>query len=158
MQPVQVRSKKLSVDLGSYWRARRATAGSKFHGHGPSSAGSASARAATRVKSEQVPKGLMRVSSRPDNGEDPRCIEWTTEASMQARRDSGRSTRASTRTKHGRPARMLARILREQRLFRSRSVQESEEPIVVLKPSNVGGAKGLWFGVRPNVAEGGGLA
>jgi hypothetical protein len=36
----------------------------------------------------------------------------------------------------------------EQRLERSWPGQKSEEPIVAMKPSNAGGAKGLWFGVR----------
>jgi hypothetical protein len=49
-------------------------------------------------------------------------------------------------------------VARAQRLVRSRLVQESEEPIVVTKPGNAGGARGLWFGVRSNEAEGGGLA
>jgi hypothetical protein len=45
-----------------------------------------------------------------------------------------------------------------QRPFWGRLEQESEEPIVVMKPGNAGGAKGLWFGARPDEAEGGGLA
>lgn len=49
-------------------------------------------------------------------------------------------------------------MVRAQRLFGSRLEQESEEPIVVMKPGNAGGAKGLWFGVRLDEAEGGGLA
>jgi hypothetical protein len=48
-------------------------------------------------------------------------------------------------TERGRSAAMLGE---EQRLDGSRSWQKSEEPIVVMKPGNAGGAKGLWFGVR----------
>jgi hypothetical protein len=48
-------------------------------------------------------------------------------------------------TERGRSAAVLGD---EQRLERSRSWQKSEESIVVMKPGNAGGAKGLWFGVR----------
>ena len=36
--------------------------------------------------------------------------------------------------------------------------QESEEPIVLRKPVNAGGGKGLWFGVRLDEPRGGRLA
>lgn len=94
----------------------------------------------------------------PLYGEDPCRFEQTTEASEWAHRDSGRSTHARARTKHGRPARVRARWCARNGSFRGRLVQESEETIVVTKPGNAGGAKGLWFGVRSNEAEGGGLA
>ena len=144
--------------LVATWAARRATDGSKPQGHGPTSGGSASVRAATRVKSEQAPKGLMWESSRPTNGEDPSRSEQITEASKRAHRGIGRSMHASTRAKHGRPARMRAAVRACNGSSGAGSWQESEEPIVVMKPSNAGGAKGLWFGVRPDEAEGGGLA
>jgi hypothetical protein len=63
-----------------------------------------------------------------------------------ARRGSGRSTYARKDTKHGRPR--GAQLQRE----------ESEGPIVPVMPSNVGGGKGPWFGVRLNESRGRGLA
>jgi hypothetical protein len=45
-----------------------------------------------------------------------------------------------------------------QRRTRRRPKQKSEEPIVVSKPGNAGGAKGLWFSVRLNEADERGLA
>jgi len=98
------------------------------------------------------------VSSRPCNGEDPSRDEQTTEASARTTGIVGHSTHAHPETKHGRPAQERAQWGASNGSFRSRPVQESEEPIVVMKPGNAGGAKGLWFGVRSNEAEGGGLA
>jgi hypothetical protein len=46
----------------------------------------------------------------------------------------------------------------QRRLVGRRPKQKSEELIVVSKPGNAGGAKGLWFGVRQNEANERGLA
>ena len=59
-------------------------------------------------------------------------------------RGSGRSTHAYIAARHGRPARRD--IGRNGQ--RSRPRQESEGPIVAMKPGNAGGAKGPWFRVR----------
>jgi len=42
--------------------------------------------------------------------------------------------------------------------FRGWARQVSEGPIVPKKPSNSGGGKGPWFGMRPDEPRGGGLA
>ena len=60
-QPVQVRPKEVSVHLGSYPGDGRVTTPSKPRGQRPAfQGGSASVRAATRVKPEQASKGVTR--------------------------------------------------------------------------------------------------
>jgi hypothetical protein len=137
------------------WTACEATCASKLQGQRPSSAGSASVRAAMRVKLEQAPKVLIRMSSRPHNGEDHCRPAWTAEATGRIRRGIERSTYASTSTQHVRSVEAHGEV---QRCCRCRPKQKSEEPIVVTKPGNAGGAKGLWFGVRPKKTDGRGLA
>jgi hypothetical protein len=116
----------------------------------------ANVRAATRVKPEQAPKGLMRGLSRPDNGEDQWCPGERTEAPGRARRGMGRSTYRRHTTQRGRSvtgSRITGHLSAEDRLW-----QKSEEPIVVRKPGNAGGAKGLWFGMCHNELNERGLA
>ena len=62
-QPVEVRLKEVSVRLDSYPGDGRVTEPSKLRGQRPAVGGSASVRAATRVKPEQAPKDLMRAPS-----------------------------------------------------------------------------------------------
>ena len=116
----------------------------------------ATVRAATRVKPEQASKDLMRGSSRPDNGEDQRCLCQRTEAHGQTRRGIGRRTYRGHATQHG-------RSVTEARVAGLPSAeggpwQKSEEPIRATKPGNAGRAKGLWFGVCHNEFDERGLA
>ena len=149
LQPVKVRSEELSVCLGSYL--------SGSHGDVIADASGkevcrpdrlANVRAATRVKPEQASKVLTWRSSRPYNGEDHWRAVWRTESATRIHRGIGRSMHRSTKTQpreicRGAPVRCNGSI-------RSRPRQKSEELIVVTKPGNAGGAKGLWFGVRLN--------
>ena len=134
------------------WTMARATSLSKFQGQWPPKfGGSASARAATRVKPEQAPKELTWVSSRPDNGQDQRrCLERT-----EARQRIHRGSWAQRAHKDQNGTQEICRgVLAPyldgvgQRLFGSRPRQKSDELIVAMKPGNAGGAKGLWFGVH----------
>jgi len=118
--------------------------------------GSASVRAATRVKPEQASKGVMRGSSRPDNGEDQWCAFERTEASAHPRRGIGRSTYTGYTTQRERSAVVHGRTVQQHEWCWLG--QKSEEPIRAMKPGNAGGAKGLWFGVRRNEANERGLA
>src|SRR6516162_1647992 len=75
MQPVKVRSEELSVRLGSYLGGDK---GDQIGGAPETEArdgGSASMRAATRVKPEQASKGLMCAPSRLSYGEGRR--DWS---------------------------------------------------------------------------------
>jgi hypothetical protein len=83
-------------------------------------------------------------------------LDESTYKGRPARRGSGRSTYASGDLKHGRPVSLPGRPGNGS--FWGRAKQESEGPIVPLKPGNAGGGKGPWFGVRPNEPRGGGLA
>jgi hypothetical protein len=107
------------------------------------------------VKPEQAPKGLMQMSNFHEFGEDRRFAAWTTEAAAEICRGNGRSTYASSSRIHVRSAAVHGEV---QRRTRCRPKQKSEEPIVAMKPSNCGGAKGLWFGACLNEAEERGLA
>jgi hypothetical protein len=62
-QPVQVRSKEVSVHLGSYPGDSEGDRPVEASGTEIRLGGSASVRAATRLKPEQAPKGLMRAPS-----------------------------------------------------------------------------------------------
>ena len=137
---VQVQSEELSVDLGSYLGGVTGDPYVEAPGTAAHVDGLASVRAATRVKSEQAPKALMRVSSRPDNGEDPSGPMQTTEAIGRTRRGIGRSTYTHSIRQHGRSG---SEPSTGHLLFGGRLDQKSEEPIVVRKPGNAGGAKGL---------------
>jgi hypothetical protein len=125
---------------------------SESQGQGPLEfGGSASARAATRVKPEQASKELTWVSSRPDNGQDQRRFLERTEA----RKWIHRGIWAQRAHKDQNGTREICRgvsipilVGDGQRFFRNRPRQKSEELIVVMKPVNTGGAKGLWFGVH----------
>ena len=119
--------------------------------------GLASVRAATRVKSEQAPKGWMRVPSLLSCGEGR--SDWSdqpTNEDQSTRRGSRRSTHAGNDERHGRPA-AERDVIRNQFLGAGRW-QESEGPIVPMKPGNAGGGKGPWFGVRLDETRGRGLA
>ena len=95
------------------------------------------------------------MSNRPNIGEDRRPPAWRTEAAGGISRGIWRSTYASSTRIHVRSAEVHGEV---QRCNEYRPKQKSEEPIVALKPSNFGGAKGLWFGVRLNEADERGLA
>ena len=153
---MKVQSQELSVCLGSYlggtvgdcWVEAPGTEVSMIERL-------ATVRAATRVKPEQAPKDLMRESSRPDNGEDQRCLCQRTEAHGHTRRGIGRSTYRGHATQHGRS---VTGYLTVHLSVEGRPWQKSEEPIVVRKPGHTGGAKGLWFGVCHNEFDERGLA
>ena len=157
---VQVQSEELSVCLGSYLGGVEGDRGVGVPGtEAHEVGGSASMRAATRVKPEQASKELMRVSSRHENGEDHRRPSLETEAGGRTRRGIGRGTHASLKVQRERSAEVRTLIgQRAQRLLGSRPEQKSEEPIVVTKPINAGGAKGLWFGVHTDERYERGLA
>ena len=145
---MRVQPEELSVCLGSYLGDAMGDQCVEASGTWAYEVGgSASVRAATRVKPEQASKDLMRVPSRPDNGEGHRCLLRTTDSGRRTLRGIRRSTHTSTKPQRGRSASEHAPS-GVQRLYWSRPGQKSEEPIVARKPGNVGGAKGLWFGVR----------
>jgi hypothetical protein len=131
------------------------TAASKLQGQKSMNDRLATVRAATRVKPEQASKELTRGSSRPDNGEDQRCSCQRTEAHGHPRRGIGRSTYRRHTTQRGRS---VTGDLTGHLSAEGRPWQKSEEPIVVTKPGNTGGAKGLWFGVCHNELNERGLA
>jgi hypothetical protein len=119
--------------------------------------GSASMQAATRVKPEQASKDLMRVPSRPDNGEGSRDrSEQPTREDRSTLRGIGRSMHAHGGRQHGRPA-------VERRNCRNRPeevgrAQVSEGLIVPMKPVNAGGGKEPWFGACSDELRRGRLA
>ena len=95
-QSVRVRPREVSVHLGSYPGDARVTGASKPRGQRPVfQGGSASVRAATRVKPGQAPKVSMRAPSllRIDEGRRERPDTPTCEG-RPARRGTGRSTYA----------------------------------------------------------------
>jgi hypothetical protein len=146
---VKVRSEELSVCLGSYLGNARGDACVDASGKQACLEDtSANVRAATRVKPEQAPIELTWMSSRPYNGEDQRCIVRRTESAMRIHRGiwaqhAQKRQDATREICRGAPGRGNSSI-------RSWPRQKSEEPIVVMKPGNAGGAKGLWFGVCLN--------
>ena len=146
---MKVRSEELSVCLGSYLSNVRGDACIDASGKPACLKDtSANVRAATKVKPQQAPISLTWRSSRPYNGEDHWRAVWRTESATRIHRGIGRSMHRSTKTQpreicRGAPVRCNGSI-------RSRPRQKSEELIVVTKPGNAGGAKGLWFGVRLN--------
>jgi hypothetical protein len=129
----------------------RVTGPSKPRGQRPAfQGGSASVRAATRVKPEQASKGVMRAPSllTEDEGRRGRPDASTCEG-RPARRGMGRSTYAHAMTCNtgdlfGLPGRL------GERLLGRRVQQESQGPIRPMNPGNAGGGKGPWFGVRSN--------
>ena len=112
-QPVQVRPKEVLVHLGSYPGDGRATTPSKLRGQRPAfQGGSASVRAATRVKPEQASKGVTRAPSllTEDEGRRGRPDAPTYDG-RPARRGMGRSTyvhamTCNTRDLFGRPGQL----------------------------------------------------
>jgi hypothetical protein len=103
------------------------------------------------VKPEQASKAQMEATSRHPNGEVRReGSEQPTSEGPSASRGNGRSTHTSKDRQHGRPdavpSRKAGQLGRCE--ARTRRSQESEEPIVPLKPGNAGGGKGLWFEAR----------
>ena len=135
----------------------RATDPSKPRGQRSALGGSASVRAATRVKPEQAPKAWMRAPSllSLDEGRRGRS-DRPTQEDRSARRGSGRSTYARGDWQHGRPVARPGRPGTGP--FGGRARQASEGPIVPAKLGNASGGKGPWFGVRLDEPRGGGLA
>ena len=154
---MKVQSQELSVCLGSYLGGPVGDCWVEAPGTEVDMYGRlANVRAATRVKPEQASKGVMRGSSRPDNGEDQWCSCQRTEAHGHTRRGIGRSTYRRHTTQHGRSVtedRIAGHLSAEDRPW-----QKSEEPIRAKKPGNAGRAKGLWFGVCHNEFNERGLA
>jgi hypothetical protein len=156
-QPVQVRPQDVSVHLGSASGGGEGDQPVEALGREARVSGSASVRAATRVKPEQASKGLMRAPS-PFSKDEGRCgrPDAPTDEGRPARRGSGRSTYARGDWQHGRPVVLAGQAANGP--AEGRVGQASEGPIVLTKPSNAGGGKGPWFGVRANEPRRGRLA
>jgi hypothetical protein len=156
-QPVQVRPQDVSVHLGSDLGGGEGDRAAEAPGTSARFGGSASVRAVMRVKPEQASKGLMRAPS-PLSMDEGRCgrPDAPTEEGRPARRGSGHSTYARGDWQHGRPVALAGATVNGPAEGRAR--QASEGLIVPLKPSNAGGGKGPWFGVRPNEPRTGRLA
>jgi hypothetical protein len=107
------------------------------------------------VKPEQASKCQLGATSRHRHGEVRRGRpEQPTGESLPAPRGNGRSTYTRIDVQHGRPD----VVPQGNRAAWDGTRQESEEPIVPMKPRNGGGGKGPWFGVRPTEPRGGRLA
>lgn len=146
MQLVRVQPEELSIHLGSYLRGGEGDRSVEAAGTDGPRGGSASVRAATRVKPEQAPKILTLEPSRHPGGKGRRSwSEQSTDEDQLSNRGNGRSTYASIEARHGRPAAVRTD---PQRLLGGRPTQESEGLIVPLKPGNAGGGKEPWFRVR----------
>ena len=144
---VKVQPEKLSERLSSYPSGGEGDRPVEASGTQVRLGRAASARAVTRVKSEQAPKCprysmgapslLIEDEGRRDRGCNRPCLRL-------ALRGIGHSTRAHISRQHGRPA----LVPEGNGDFGLRRGQESEERIVLLKPGNSGGGKALWFEVR----------
>ncbi len=156
-QPVRVRPQDVSVHLSSDPGDGEGDRAVEASGTPARVGGSASVRAATRVKPEQASKGLMRAPS-PLSMDEGRCgrLDAPTDEGRPARRGSGRSTYAGGDWQHGRPVALVGVMANGPAEGRAR--QASEGLIVPLKPGNAGGGKGPWFGVRANEPRRGRLA
>jgi hypothetical protein len=156
-QPVQVRPQDVSVHLGSAPGGGKGDRPVEALGKEARLGGSASVRAATRVKPEQASKGLMRAPS-PLSKDEGRCgrLDAPTDEGRLARRGSGRSTYVRGDWQHGRPVVLAGQPANGP--VEGRGRQASEGPIVLTKPGNAGGGKGPWFGVRANEPRRGRLA
>ena len=110
-QPVKVRPKDVSVHLGSYPGGGEGDRAVEAPGTEARFGGSASVRAATRVKPEQASKSLMRAPS-PLSMDEGRCgrPDAPTHEGRSARRGSGRSTYARADWQHGRPVGQAGRL------------------------------------------------
>ena len=148
VQPVQVRSKEVSVHLGSDSGDGKGDRAVEALGTTPTLGGCASVRAATRVKPEQAPKGVMRAPSLHswDEGRRGR-LDSPTRDGRPARRGSGRSTYTRSDSQHGRPVGCQGDLATTHR---RRARQASEGLIRPRNPGNAGGGKEPWFGVRLN--------
>lgn len=146
MQLVKVQPGEFTIRPSSYPRGAKGDRCVEALGTRVRVGGFASVRAATRVKPEQAPKCWMRARSHLSFGERRWDRFEKSKRDRSARRGSGRSTYASSGSQHGRPA--VVPLARGNSFEGSWLRQESEEPKVVMKPGNAGGAKGLWFGVR----------
>jgi hypothetical protein len=156
-QPVQVRPQDVSVHLSSNPGGGEGDRAVEAPGTEARLGGSASVRAVTRVKPEQASKSLMRAPS-PLSMDEGRCgrPDTPTDEGRSARRGSGHSTYARADWQHGRPVALAGSTANGPAEGRAR--QASEGLIVPLKPSNAGGGKGPWFGVRPDEPRTGRLA
>jgi hypothetical protein len=151
---VQVQPEELSVRLGSYPRGGAGDQAVEAPGTGGTYSVSASARAVTRVKPEQAPKGLTGAPSRRKPGEGRRGRSVQPTRGLPAFRGIGHSTCAHIDGQHGRPA----RAPRDNGVIGHCRGQESEEVVVPRKPGNSGGGKDLWFEVRSDEKRVGRLA
>ena len=145
---MKVQPKELSVHLGSYpsiWEGDRPDEAPGTEG--PLS-GSASVRAATRVKPEQASKIEMREPSHLSDGEGRRSPseQPTGDDELPAGVMGAARTQTSKRDTGD-----LAGCEDDRNGERRRPSQESEGLIVAMKPSNVGEAKEPWFRVRSEV-------
>ena len=150
-QPVQVRPEEVSVRLGSYPGDGEGDQTIEAPGtEARRQGGSASVRAATRVKPEQASKGVTRAPSllTEDEGRRGRPDAPTCDG-RPARRGMGRSTYAHAMTCNTGDLCGLPGSL-GKRLLGGRGQQESQGPIRPMKLGNAGGGKGPWFGVCSN--------
>lgn len=145
MSPVEVRPKESSVHLGSYPSERKGDRPLEASGTGGPFSGSASVRAATRVKPEQASKSEMRMPSLHDEGEG-RWL-WSEQPIEDDQSTAGVMGAARTHTSK-RDTGDLPWCDRSRNGRRGWPTQESEGLIVALKPGNAGGAKEPWFRVR----------
>jgi hypothetical protein len=144
--PVQVRSEELSVHLGSYldgWKGDRLVEAPGTQAH---VGGSASMRAATRVKPEQASKWQI-VGAEPPL--DRRRLPGSSEQPID---DDDPPTGVMGAARMHTTSHDTGGLWQRAQSWRNRATsgglpQESEEPIVPMKPGNAGGGKGLWFGV-----------
>src|SRR5712691_7412170 len=112
--------------------------------------GSASVRAATRVKPEQASKGVMRAPSLLTEDEGRRgWPDAPTCDGRPARRGMGRSTYAYAMTCNTGALSSCQGDLATTPI-ESRARQASEGLIVPMKLGNASGGKEPWFGVRSN--------
>jgi hypothetical protein len=153
-QPVKVRSKEVSVGLGSYPGDGEGDQSIEAPGTETRLGGFASVRAATRVKPEQASKGKVRAPSPLSKDEGRRGRpDAPTRDGRPARRGSGRSTYARADSQHGKPVGLSGRPGNAS--IGSRARQASEGLIRPENPGNAGGGKEPWFGVRFNELRGG---
>ena len=148
-QPVKVRSKEVSVGLGSYPGDGEGDQSIEAPGTETRLGGFASVRAATRVKPEQASQGKVRAPSPLSKDEGRRGRpDAPTRDGRPARRGSGRSTYARADSQHGKPVGLSGRPGNAS--IGSRARQASEGLIRPVNPGNAGGGKEPWFGVRFN--------
>ena len=147
---MRVRPEELSVHLGSYSDEERRDLLLEAPRTRAHVGGSANTQAATRVKPEQASKGQV-VGAEPPF--DRRRLQGSSERNRPTRTilpPGYWAQHAWIRCHRTRETCLSAVLSDGNRAVLGGLWQESEEPIVPMKPGNSGGGKGLWFGVRLN--------